>query len=372
MRLQASIMLVLLGAFGAAASSSSDPVRVVPEGAVDQPRQPQAAVDQQGNIFVAYGSGERIFCSVSTDGGRTYESPVLVGQIEKLALGKRRGPRIAAAGDNVVITASGHAQRDLLAWQSTDKGKTWQGPVTVNDVAGVTPEALHAMAAGPNGEFYCVWLDLRGKPQNIGQQIFGSVSTDGGRTWSSNQLIYRSPSGTVCECCHPAVTYDRQGQLHVMWRNSLDGKRDMFTSISRDGGRTFAPAVKLGTGSWRLDACPMDGGYLAVPEPGKLTTVWRREQQVFRTDSGSRGEQLLGVGEQPWAAATAEGAWLVWVTRNGGDLLVQTPGSEQPLKVAGGAADPVIAAPLLGDGPVVVVWESVSGNKTIMAAVVSD
>ena len=53
-----------------------------------------------------------------------------------------------------------------------------------------------------------------------------------------------------------------------MWRNSLDGARDMFVSESRDGGRTFSNARKLGSGTWPLKACPMDGGHLAFDAAG--------------------------------------------------------------------------------------------------------
>ncbi|KAJ3054740.1 hypothetical protein HK102_011471, partial [Quaeritorhiza haematococci] len=53
-----------------------------------------------------------------------------------------------------------------------------------------------------------------------------------------------------------------------MWRNSLKGARDLFLADSSDGGRTFSPAEKLGRGTWPLNACPMDGGAVAVGPAG--------------------------------------------------------------------------------------------------------
>ncbi len=50
-------------------------------------------------------------------------------------------------------------------------------------------------------------------------------------------------------------------------------------SESRDGA-TFGPAVKQGTGSWPLDACPMDGGAIATAG-GTVHTVWRRETTIY-------------------------------------------------------------------------------------------
>src|SRR4029434_6883546 len=108
-----------------------------------------------------------------------------------------------------------------------------------------------------------------------------------GATWSENSLVYKSPDRSVCECCHPSVIYDDQGRLHVMWRNSLGGNRDMFWASSDDNGKSFKPAVKLGVGSWKLDACPMDGGAMAVARDGKLAAAWRRDKEVFLTASKS-------------------------------------------------------------------------------------
>lgn len=345
---------------------AAEPVSVVQK-SVANPQQPQAAVDERGTIYIAFGAGEAVYCCTSTDGGATYGNAVKVGDVRKLALGMRRGPRIAASGDAVVVTAISHDSGNVMAWRSTDGGKTWQGPVQVNDSPNSAREGLHAMAMGPGGKLFCTWLDLRNK----GTQIFGAGSTDGGKTWNANLMIYRSPGGSVCQCCHPAATYDSDGGLFVMWRNELNGFRDLWGSYSKDGGKTFGRATKIGTGSWKLDGCPMDGGYLATTAPGKLTTVWLRDNQVFRTDSGTRQEKLVGKGEQPWVAATSDGAYVVWISRDNGDLWLATPDSRQPRKLSADAMDPVVAASLSRKGPVVAVWQTGRRRDTsIMAAVV--
>ncbi|HEV7280504.1 MAG TPA: sialidase family protein [Pirellulaceae bacterium] len=332
-------------------------------------RQPQAAVGDDGAIFVTFGADNAIYCSTSTDGDESYSDPVRVGTVNRLALGMRRGPRIAVSGDAVVIAAVSHEDGTVLSWRSTDQGRTWNGPTPISDASpGSANEGLHALAAASDGRLYCVWLDHRLDRKN---QIFGAASADGGKTWSENRLIYKSPSGNVCECCHPAVTFDRSGKLHVMWRNSLNGFRDMYVASSSDGGKTFGEASKLGLGSWKLDACPMDGGYFAAHQ-GKLTTVWRRELQIFRAESSGE-EQLLAIGEQPWIAATPEGAWIVWLSKRGGDLWLAPPGGERPIRFASGATDPAVAAAADGEGPVVAVWETGRGrDTTIMARVAGD
>lgn len=348
---------------------AAEPVAVLSVGAVTNARQPQAAVGDDGAIYVAFGADDSVYCSTSTDGGVTYGDAVKVGTVDRLALGMRRGPRIAAGGKSVVITAVSHANGKVLAWRTADRGSTWSSPVLINDnPEGTANEGLHALAAAPDGSLYCVWLDHRLERKN---QIFGAASADGGATWSENRLVYQSPGGSVCECCHPAATFDREGKLFVMWRNSLNGFRDMYFATSTDGGKTFREASKLGSGSWKLNACPMDGGYLAASESGQVTTIWRRERQVVQADS-SGGERLIAIGEQPWAASDSEGVWFVWLGRRGGDLWLASPGEDQPTWLSGGATDPVLAAAGGGKGSVVVVWEAGAGQETrIMASVVN-
>lgn len=81
---------VLLTVSGSTWVLAAEPVRVVPEGAIINPRQPQAAVDSQKNIYVAFGSGESIYCSTSTDDGKSFGTPNQVGSVQKLALGRPR------------------------------------------------------------------------------------------------------------------------------------------------------------------------------------------------------------------------------------------------------------------------------------------
>lgn len=351
--------LVLFSCCSLTARAAS-PVRVTADPGIANPRQPQAAVDEQGAIYIAFGAGEAVYCAVSSDGGKNYKKPVKIGDVNQLALGMRRGPRIAAGHGTVVVSAISHEAGNLLSWRSIDGGKTWQKSVQVNDSPRDAREGLHAMAMGPSGELYCAWLDHRsGKTE-----IYGASSSDGGRSWSDNKRIYASPSGSVCECCHPSVTYDAAGSLYVMWRNSLDGARDMYMSVSGDGGKTFPAAKKLGIGTWNLNACPMDGGSIAITAAGEMTTIWRRDQQIYITRPGEIGEEKLGSGLQPWMTATPSGAWSIWVNRRGGDLWLLSPSMRQPIKLAGTAWEPIVAAPLAGTGPIVAVWESGSGTDT--------
>lgn len=348
---------------------AAEPV-VIARDAEKQPcKQPQIACGTDGSIDVAYGIGDTVFYSRSSDGGESFTPATEAFRCPNLSLGMRRGPRIALAGTIPVITAIGGPQGkgrdgDLQAWRWIPDSGSWSGPVNVNDAPASAREGLHGMAAGPDGSVWCTWLDLRsGKTE-----IYAACSTDSGATWGANQLVYHSPSGSVCECCHPSITVDAAGKVSILFRNSLGGNRDMYLTTSTDGKR-FAPAKKVGTGAWKLDACPMDGGMLAVDGKERLYTVWRRDKALFLTSGGPK-ETPLGLGEQPWLAATAKGPIAVWINRREGDLWLLRPKAKEPTRLASDARDPVVVA-LPGKDRAVVGWEGrADGQRALLVSVV--
>ncbi len=367
MRLRTTLILLGIGVLGLAGVAPGDevswsrPTRVVPADGPDrEARQPQVAVDGRGRIYVTFGVGDAIRCARSVDGGRTF-AVATVGAVDALSLGMRRGPRVAVAGDAVVISAIGGREGkgrdgDLLAWRSTDGGVTWAGPARVNTVAGSAREGLHGMAAGPDGSVYGSWLDLRARRT----EVYGARSRDGGATWEPDRLVYRSPDGSVCQCCHPSVAYGPDGTLGVMWRNQLRGARDLYLARSADGGATFGAAEKLGRGTWNLATCPMDGGAVALGTDGLVETAWMREGSVFAARPGEP-ERRLGPGVQGWTAIGPGGPYSVWIAARPGRLVTMVPGRPEPLTLADAANDPSVAAGPGGRGPVVAVWEGKSG-----------
>ncbi|HKD37536.1 MAG TPA: sialidase family protein [Pirellulales bacterium] len=326
-------------------------------------RQPQLAVASDGKVFITYGRDNVIYFAVKSDAAHGFSPSIFVARVSQMPLGVRRGSRIAVSGGGLVITAvdgrQGHGKdEDLHAWRSTDGGATWQGPVTINGETASAREGLHHLAASPDGTLYCVWLDLRVK----GTRLYGAYSTDGGTVWTE-RLLYRSPDGSVCQCCQPQVAFDARGGLHVMWRNELAGNRDMYLMNSKDSGRTFDKPIKLGTGTWPLDACPMDGGGLAADAGGNVTTIWRRENDLYRCTPGER-EGLLARGMQGWATTGPGGIYLTWITARPGAVMALLPGTQRPIKLAESGSDPVIAAAPNGNGPAVIAWEEPHGGQT--------
>ena len=327
-------------------------IRLTPE-AVDMPyQQPQLAASGQ-TVGLVFGAGTGVYFAASPDQGATFTRPVRVAQAGALSLGRHRGPRVVMTPQAIVVSAivgnkGRGADGDVLVWRSTDGGVTWSSGVRINSVPSAAREGLHAMAAQGDSVFV-TWLDLREK----GTQLYGAFSTDGGRTWSANRLVYASPSGSVCECCHPTAVIDAQQRITVMFRNWHEGARDLYLAQSTDGGRTFAAAQKLGQGTWQLNACPMDGGGVAVNESGALLTTWRREKDVFVVAPGEK-EVRVATGKDPSVAVGKKGPVIAWTSLSG--PMVQMPGQTEPLRLdtAGG----YVQLLRLPHGRTLATWES--------------
>ncbi len=313
-------------------------------------KQPQVCVRGSNNVLVVFGQSNTIFCTGSTNGGRTFSKPIKVALVDHLALGMRRGPRIVTTQSAQVISAISHVTGDLKLWRSNDGGHVWHQTVTVNDVPRAAREGLHAMASDGKNRIFIVWLDLR----SAQTELWGALSEDEGYTWGRNIRIYQSADGHICECCHPTVEFMPNGDLVVMWRNWLGGSRDIFFSVSKDG-RKFAEAHKLGHGKWPLKGCPMDGGGLGVRADGAFVSVWRRDKNIL--SAGAEGtEKKVGIGTQPIVFLAKDKLMYAW--QEGTKLMLRNDGDAALSKLLTANGIYAAAASAVPNGLAIVVWES--------------
>ncbi|MFM2216828.1 MAG: hypothetical protein RL240_1146 [Planctomycetota bacterium] len=329
-------LLFSLGSFGA------DPFTVMQGKDAKAPLQPQACGGPDGSLHLTFGVADQVYYCQIDEAPKL--SPQAAFRVPNMSLGMRRGPRIAHSQNAITITAIGGAigkgrDGDIFAYRSLDRGKSWLGPIKVNDIEGSAREGLHAMCSSENGDLWCVWLDLRDK----GTKLFASKSTDDGATWSKNALVYRSPDGSICECCHPSIAASN-GSVHVLFRNSLKGNRDMYLISSTDDGATFGNAVRLGNSAWMLNACPMDGGMLAIDKDQQIATTWRRDRSINQAMALPGTEIPIGIGEQPWIASGTDGFYTVWTSKRDGEMLLMKPKSTEPTRLDDRASFPVIVS----------------------------
>lgn len=269
--------------------------------------QPNAAIDTKGVVRVAFGKEDQIFCMTSLNNGTSFSKPVLVGKLTGMHLGHSRGPQIASSKDYSVITAM-DKKGNIHAYVLNHQTGSWKASVAVNDINGSAPEGLMAITADKDNNFYAVWLDTRLEQKN---NIYLSKINGNGK-WSKNKLVYQSPEGHVCECCKPNITFNN-GKLAISFRNWLMGSRDIYYTSSEDRGVTFSSAKKAGTGTWKLNACPMDGGGIAINENGLVSTAWQRSGEVFFWDENHM-EKRIGSGRDVNMSQNGNNSVVAWQT----------------------------------------------------------
>lgn len=315
---------------------------------------PAIAKDKNNNLHLVYGSGDSIMYVSSDNMGNTFSLPALISKLPGMYSFAMRGPQIAATDKGIVITAC-TSEGNIYSFYKENAG-TWKRGNKVNDVDTIAKEGLMALSADGNNVF-AVWLDLRENKKN---KIYGAKSIDGGKTWSKNIMIYTSPDSSVCECCKPSVIINHNN-VYVMFRNWINGNRDLYLIQSNDGGNNFEQALKLGNGSWKLDGCPMDGGNLAINNNGIVQTVWRREAKIYN-DIPGMPEKEIGEGKGCTIETVKDKNIYAW--SENGQVIIIKPNGEK--KYLGQGNQPVLKT--IDDTHLLCVWEN---NKQIHASVVS-
>ena len=226
--------------------------------------------------------------AVSHDGGESF-SLVRVTDDERYNFAG--GAWTSADGQHVAFAQTSYDQQyrgrihsDLAI--SDDRGATWRSvrvatgdrqPDCTSDGCpdgyyGPTP----ALAGDPDGNLLYVYAanDAPRAPQ----QIFLTVSTDGGDTWGAPIPV--SPSGA--NAIFPAATSGGPGDFRVWWMDTRTGRWNVWYTSTTDGGATWSPAIRL---SNAVSGEPYksrrgfaeaygDYGEIAVTDTGATIAIW--------------------------------------------------------------------------------------------------
>ena len=309
-------------------------------------QQPNIGIDTKGIIRMVYGDGEKIYCITSGNSGVLFSEPVLVGQIKGMHLGHTRGPQIASSKNYTMVTAIDKAGA-VHSFRLNHLNRQWNKSAVVNDSKGSAVEGLMALTADKEDNFYAVWLDIRSEKKN---NIFFSSINGKSAGWSKNLMVYKSPDEHVCECCKPNISFNNN-KLVIGFRNWLMGSRDIYYAVSTNKGKTFTVPKKSGTDTWRLNACPMDGGGLAINESGITSTAWRRNSDVYYW-SEKQPEQKVGTGRDVSMAQSKGKTVVAWQDKN--KIKVMDLSKETTSEIGTGISPRVYT---LANGKVLCVWE---------------
>lgn len=202
--------------------------------------------------------------------------------------------RIAGVAFGIAMVAGGVA--------AERRGGT--APIRVS-VEGTTA-AEPAIAAGPGGAIYVVWIEHRGEAADVWFE-----HRDGALRRRGEPVRVNATAGeaTAWFGDPPTVAVSPEGSIYVGWsRRSDDPSRHasaVCVSASRDGGRSFEPAVPVDA------TARADQGLhsLAVARGGRVYVAWLDERSV----APKTGEHAAGAHHMPepnrevYVVASADG-----------------------------------------------------------------
>ena len=140
-----------------------------------------------------------------------------------------------------------------------------------------------ATATDRDGRVVAIWLDHRelakggrraDEPRRAPAHGESRAADRRRRTRAALEAVLRAPrrpesareiTGGVCYCCKTTIAAGADGSIYAAWRHVYPGNiRDIAFTVSRDGGRTFAPPTRVSEDRWVLDGCPENGPAMAV------------------------------------------------------------------------------------------------------------
>jgi hypothetical protein len=264
-----------------------------------------------------------------------------------------------------------------VSW-STNGGRAWSAPVTPHHDGTATEHGFAAIfpAAGP-GLFGMIWLDGRAPTKDVALmatsftpegkqasevvvdpraceccQTAAAISADGpvvvyrdrsagevrdisvvrlaGTGWSAPSAVHADGWKIAgCPVNGPAIAASGR-DIAVAWFTVQEGKGRVLTAFSRDGGRTFAPPIRVddGEGLGKVQVALLPGGAAAVswiesgPPGGRQVRV-RRVSREGKREAATRVADGSG-SEYPRMVARPDELIFAWAEDTRGTTRVLT------------------------------------------------
>ena len=214
-----------------------------------------------GNLYIAwarfYSTYNQIYFVRSTNGGSSFETPQQIGDLSSV-----QWP-VPAVGPNgeVYVAWVGFSTSALKLDKSTDGGVTFGVDRTIQPLSfvmgtingGVLTFSYPAMDVDISNSPYRgnVYLAYGDYGTDGSLDMFFTLSTDGGITWSSKKRINDDPSGNRADQFHPWLAVDQKGVISVIFYDRRNDPynylMDVYLTHSFDGGLTFTPNRRITT-----------------------------------------------------------------------------------------------------------------------------
>ena len=244
-----------------------------------------------------FGAGDLELMSTSTDGGKTWGTPIPTAGNDK-GLGGQ--PLVQPNGTVIVPFES--LNNKIEAFRSTDGGASWAKGVTVSSVrfkgvaGGLRTSPLPTAEIDGAGRVYVAWEDCRFRASCSANDIVFSTSADG-VNWTAASRVPIDPVTSGVDHFIPGLAVDpatsgataRLGLTYYFYPNAGCGgacQLEVGFISSRDGGAHWGTATQL--------AGPMALSQIAQTSQGPMVGDY-----ISSSFSGGKVATLFAVGSQP-------------------------------------------------------------------------
>ncbi|GAB1594446.1 sialidase family protein [Lysobacter claricitrinus] len=320
---------------------------------VDAAQQPDLAAAPDGSLLLSWieqdGDMQHLRFARWRDGAWSTPQPIAEG----VGIGNTADtPHVRQTADGALWATwlrrigTGHA-RDIVLARSTDGGRTWSTPIAVNTDGTATEHGFAVLWPEGRGALGIAWLDGR----ETSRDMHGHAMHGGGGHGAmagmdhvaepehatmlrtavfDGALARRNESAidaTTCDCCQTDVAVLADGP-RLVYRDRAAGEIRDISIIARHGAG-WSPPQRVHDDGWRMPACPVNGP--AVAGNGRdVVVAWYTMHGDVPTvrfarseDGGASFGDAIHVASSPQVqgrvdvALDAHGAWVAWITEAG-------------------------------------------------------
>ncbi len=276
------IILTIPGLLGAQTMGLTPTLVVNSDKALGYAR-PRIVLNKSGAPVIIWGraNNKEIYTSTMGSGGFGMADTITPTGVYA-AVQSWMGPSIGASGDTLFVAFKSQPEHTGFVYVV----RSIDGGITFGDTVRVSSENWSRFAevsVRPGGHPQVTYMEF--DPNFSDPKYVVAVSNDGGMTFSSPVDGSSTSQGEACDCCPGFILAEKQRTV-VMFRNNDNNLRDMWATVSTNGGMGFNTGADIDDNNWILNSCPSSGPD-AITHKDTLIAVWM---------SGASGYSKVNIG----------------------------------------------------------------------------
>lgn len=235
-----------------------------------------------GSLLAAAKQGEHVMLYRSTDEGKSWSAPTTVNaQPEAISADGENRPKIAIAADGGVLVSWTHPLAKPYSGEirlaRSDDGKRFAEPVTAHRDRAEITHRFESLLVADDGRVVLAWIDKRDlEAAKAAKKEYRGAAIYAAVSNDGGKSFQpeQKIADHSCECCRIGIAGDTDGAPLVMWRHVFaPNERDHAITRLTAAGKP-EKVLRATYDRWQLDGCPHHGPSLAVAPDGVRHAVW--------------------------------------------------------------------------------------------------